>query len=165
MNRSFAGSWRRGMAVALLLAFVPMTSACFGSFQLTRKAYQFNKSVSANKWVRWLVFVALGGPLYGISSAVDMVFANTLEFWTGTNPIVAKLEPQTVVGENGEVATLTPVENGARLVVTETSGAVHTVTLQREASGSLAAYDEKGQLRGRLLGLAAGEPHFADLAR
>lgn len=164
MNRSLVGSWRRVVAATVLLGFVPLASGCFGSFQLTRKAYQFNKSVSTNKWVRWLVFVALGGPLYGITTTIDILFANSLEFWTGNNPISARLEPQSVVGPDGEVATLTPIENGARLVLTEPSGAVHTVTLLREADGTIAAYDADGHLRGRLAGLASGDPQLVDLA-
>jgi hypothetical protein len=165
MTRSHPAPWRRLLAVTLLLGFVPLASGCFGSFALTRKAYDFNKTVSSNKWVRWLVFIALGGPMFSLTTGIDVLFSNTMEFWTGSTPINARLDPQTVVGENGEVATLVPVENGARLVVTEAGGQVHSVTLLREAGGGIAAYDAEGALRGRLVGLDAGEPRFADLPR
>ncbi|MEN8160610.1 MAG: DUF3332 family protein, partial [Myxococcota bacterium] len=109
--------WRRAVAVALLAVFVPMASACFGSFQLTRKVYRFNKSVSQDKWIRWLVFLAANIiPIYAFSTFIDVVFANSVEFWTGSNP-VARIEPQTVVGPNGELAMLAPVPGGAQLTV------------------------------------------------
>jgi hypothetical protein len=162
--RTFAGSWRKPVAIAVLLGFLPLASACFGSFNLTRKLYRFNKTISPDKWIRWLTFLVLAILPYGVAMLVDAIFANSVEFWGGTNPITAKLEPQTVVGENGEVATLTPVENGGRLVITEPSGAVHALTLLREEPGVVAAYDDDGRLLGRLVGLGAGEPRLVDLA-
>jgi hypothetical protein len=32
MNRLFAANWRRTVALAVLLGFLPFASACFGSF-------------------------------------------------------------------------------------------------------------------------------------
>ena len=150
-----SGSWRRAVAISMVLAFLPLASACFGSFNLTRRLYQFNKSVAPNKWVRWLVFVAIS-PIYPAASTLDLLFANTLEFWTGDNPITAR----TVVGPDGEVAQLIPVENGARIVITERSGAVHTATLLRERPGVVAAYDAEGRLAGRLIGLGTETPRL-----
>lgn len=164
MIRRFAGSWRQATAVAVLLAFLPLAGGCFGSFNLTRKVYKFNKSISPDKWLRWLMFLALSiMPVYPFAAAVDVFFANAWEFWAGSNPIVA-LEPQTVVGPNGEVASLVPVENGARIVVTEPSGAVHSTTLLREQPGVVAAYDADGRLVARLIGLGSEQPQLVDLA-
>jgi len=156
------GSWRRAVALAVLLGFLPFTSACFGSFNLTAKVYRFNKSVSPDKWLRWLTFLALNIlPVYPLANLFDVLFANSVEFWTGSNPVAAKVH--TAVGPNGEVATLTPVANGGRLVVTEPSGAVHALTLLREGGG-IAAYDDGGRLLGRVIGLGGDEPQLADLA-
>jgi hypothetical protein len=160
-----ARSWRKTTALVVLLGFVPLASGCFGSFNLTRKVYQFNKSISPDKWLRWLMFLALNiMPVYPFATLVDVFFANAWEFWAGSNPVTASLEPQTVVGPNGEVASLVPIENGARIVVTEPNGAVHTATLLREGEGVVAAYDADGRLVGRLVGLASGSPQLVDLA-
>ena len=159
----FSDNWRKPVALAVLLGFLPFASACFGSFNLTRKSYQFNKGVSADKWVRWLVFMVMS-PIYPLAGLVDVLFANSVEFWSGNNPITAQLEPRTVIGPNGEVASLIPVENGARLVITEPSGAVHTATLLREAPGVVAAYDADGRLVQRLVGLGTDAPRLLDLA-
>jgi hypothetical protein len=164
MIRRFAGSWGQAIAAGALLCFLPLAGGCFGSFNLTRKVYQFNKSISPDKWLRWLMFLALNIlPVYPFATFVDIFFANAWEFWAGSNPIVA-LEPQTVVGPNGEVASLIPVENGARIVVTEPSGAVHSATLLREGAGVVAAYDESGRLVARLIGLGSDQPQLVDLA-
>ena|SRR5262245_17986940 len=164
MMRAFTASWRRGVAIVVLLGFLPLSTACFGSFSLTHKVYHFNKSVSPDKWIRWLVFLTLAIlPVYALASLVDVLFANSVEFWTGSNPIT-RLEPQKVVGPNGEVATLTPVPNGGRLVVTEPSGSVHGVTLLRAQPGVVAAYDDAGRLLGRVVGLGSDSPRVEGLA-
>jgi hypothetical protein len=63
-------------------------SGCFGSFSLTRKIYDINQGISENKFVRWLVFLAFTIlPVYGVGTFVDAVVLNSLEFWTGSNPL------------------------------------------------------------------------------
>lgn len=163
MIGAFPGSWRRAVAAATLLGLLPLTSACFGSFNLTRRVYQFNKGVSADKWVRWLVFLGIS-PIYPVATVLDSFFANPIEFWSGSNPINAMLEPQTVVGPHGEVASLIPIENGARFVLTEPSGAVYSMTLLREARGVVAAYDANGTLVRRLVGLGTEHPQIVEVA-
>jgi hypothetical protein len=165
MARHLPLSFRKTVAVALLVAFVPLGSSCFGSFNLTRKLIGFNKSISPNKWIRWFVFLGLTFiPVYTFANLADVFFANSVEFWTGSNPITVKLDPKTVVGEDGSVARLIPVENGARIEVVETSGAVRTMTLLREAPGVVAAYDEDGTLVRKLVGLGGDDTHIVEVA-
>ena len=59
MTRVSTNSWRRPLAALVLLGFLPLASGCFGSFNLTRKIYEVNKGVSPDKWIRWLVFLAM----------------------------------------------------------------------------------------------------------
>lgn len=71
--------------LVLVAAIVPLlgSTGCFGSFQLTRKFYAFNKNISPDKWVQELFFVATAFlvPVYGVASLIDVVFLNTMEFW------------------------------------------------------------------------------------
>lgn len=165
MIRRFPLSLRKIIAVALLVGFVPLGGACFGSFNLTRKLVGFNKGVSPNKWVRWFVFLGLNIiPVYEFASLVDVFFANSVEFWTGDNPITVKLEPKTVVGEEGALARLIPLDDGARIEVVEASGAVHSMTLLREAPGVVAVYDRDGRLVRKLVGLGSDDPHIVEVA-
>jgi hypothetical protein len=165
MVRFFPASFRKIVAIALLAGFVPLTSACFGSFNLTRKLIGFNRSVSANKWVQWFVFLGLTIiPVYSFASLADMFFANSIEFWTGKNPITAKLEPKSVVAEDGSLVRLVPVDDGARIEVVETSGVMHSMTLLRFAPGIVAAYDRDGRLVRMLIGLGSDEPRIVDVA-
>jgi hypothetical protein len=72
----------RPVALATLLALAPASAGCFGSFRLTRGIYGFNKDVSSNKFLRWLVFLGLVIiPVYEIGGLGDVLIFNTLDFW------------------------------------------------------------------------------------
>jgi hypothetical protein len=100
--------FRRAVVLTLTAAAVLGSSGCFGSFNLTRKLYGFNKDVSKDKFVRELVFLGLNiVPIYGVAGLIDAVVANTVEFWTGENPISMtgsiKVDSNTVVKRVGIV--------------------------------------------------------------
>lgn len=83
-------SLRRAAILSVATLGLLSSSACFGSFQLTRKVYSWNKSVSSDKFVQELVFLGLNiVPVYWLAGAGDAIFANTVEFWTGTNPVAS----------------------------------------------------------------------------
>ncbi|RYE82709.1 MAG: DUF3332 family protein [Myxococcales bacterium] len=81
---------RRRMLGAIGALAALSATGCFGGFNLTRKLYGFNASVS-NKFARWLVFLLLVIiPIYGLFIFIDVLLLNTIEFWTGSNPVSGK---------------------------------------------------------------------------
>ncbi len=69
------------------LAVILILSACTGSFTLTNKVNKFNK-IFENPWVEEVVFLAMViVPVYEISLIADMLIFNSIEFWTGENPV------------------------------------------------------------------------------
>jgi hypothetical protein len=79
---------------ALLLSLTLVTvsvSSCYGKFALTRKIYSWNGTVSENKFVQSIVMWGLMIiPVYSIGGAVDILILNTIEFWSGNNPMAMK---------------------------------------------------------------------------
>ena len=151
-------------AVIVASRRTPLAKSFRGSFNLTRKLIGFNKSVSPNKWIRWFVFLGLNIiPVYEFASLADVFFANSIEFWTGNNPITVRLDPKTVVGEDGSLARLVPIEDGARIEVVTPSGEAYAMTLRREAPGVIAAYDEDGTLVRRLVGFGSEGAHIVEV--
>lgn len=152
---------RRLIAIAMLGAFVPLTTtACFGTFPTARKVYRWNANVHSDKWVRWLVFLAINiVPVYFSAAVFDMIFSNSVEFWTGTNPMAAVPgTTRTVLGPNGERATLTVANDHALDVVLTAPGvAEERFRLVREVAG-IAAYDANGILMARVGDGPDGEP-------
>lgn len=63
-------------------------SGCYGPFKLTKSIYDWNGEVSDNGIVRSLLFVGMVViPVYGFSLFIDAIFLNSIEFWTGSNPV------------------------------------------------------------------------------
>jgi hypothetical protein len=156
---------RRAIAVIVVCGFLPLaTTGCFGNFSLTRKVYDYNKEVSPDKWVRWLVFLVLNViPVYGFATIFDALFANSLEFWTGENPVAAAPGAERIVrGPHGEVARATLLAPGiADLDVVDRNGRTYALRLVRE-EGTIAAYERDGRFLMRV-GDGGGAP--AVLAR
>jgi hypothetical protein len=82
---------RKFMIALVLLSFVSV--GCTGSFMLTKKVYNWHRSMG-DKWgdeFGFLVCVLL--PVYGISTFADAVIFNSVEFWTGNNPVSTAQAP------------------------------------------------------------------------
>jgi hypothetical protein len=98
---------RRSLVLAVAAVGLLGSSACFGSFNLTRKVWTFNKNVSNDKFVQELVFLAFAAiPVYSIAAGLDALIINSIEFWTGENPV--------------SMAQATTREDGSRLVQSTT---------------------------------------------
>lgn len=83
------------VVVLLLIATMAMMSVgCYGSFNLTKKVYNWNGSMEG-KWVQELVFLALViVPVYSIAGMIDVVILNLIEFWTGKNPMASNISTE-----------------------------------------------------------------------
>lgn len=92
---------KKYLSVAILLtvaASLTLTS-CIGSFTLTNKLLSWNRNIS-NKFVNEVVFFAFWVlPVYEVSALADMVVLNSIEFWSGNNPLEAGTK--VIEGENG----------------------------------------------------------------
>ena len=84
------------LAVALVAAAF-LASGCYGPFTLTRKVYTWNGQVSDNKWVVETVFLVCSVlPIYHIAGLADALIFNSVEFWTGKNPLASARAEQRV---------------------------------------------------------------------
>ena len=86
-------------------------SSCIGSFALWNQLKDWNQGIG-NKFVNELVFLAFNIiPVYGVAYFADVVVLNSIEFWSGSNPLADVGTTKTVKGENGEYLIRTN-ENG-----------------------------------------------------
>ena len=80
---------KKTLSVALVMALVgSMTlSSCIGSFSLTKKVHEWNQNLG-NKFVNELVFIAFCiVPVYEVAAFIDAIVINSIEFWSGSNPV------------------------------------------------------------------------------
>lgn len=75
---------------AILIAGCSLTfSSCIGTFVLTNRVLNWNRQVG-NKFVNELVFFAFWIlPVYEVVGLADVLVLNSIEFWSGSNPITA----------------------------------------------------------------------------
>ncbi len=101
--------------LAVLFSAAILCSSCIGSFGLTRKVYNWNNSLG-DKWINELAFVALNIiPVYPIATFADVIVLNSIEFWTGSNPMAATGEVKVVKNNAGENVEISAIENGYNL--------------------------------------------------
>jgi hypothetical protein len=91
-------------ALASLLIVAVLATGCTGPFNLTKKVYNFHRS-QTDKWADELCFLLVVlTPVYGLATLGDAIIFNSIEFWTGNNPISVasdkKAAPRLV--ENGK---------------------------------------------------------------
>ena len=120
------------LVLSIAIAMVSL-QGCYGKMALTRKIYQANGSVH-DKYLRSLVsWVFVIVPVYGVSALADFILFNTIEFWSGTNP-VAEGEKSFRYAENGEGYRVNAKKSGDTVtyVVDRYRGERHIDTLSIE---------------------------------
>lgn len=77
------------VALVLTLSFSMLNTSCIGSFALFNKLLAWNKTIN-NKFVNELVFFAFWVvPVYEVAALADVLVINSIEFWSGNNPLAA----------------------------------------------------------------------------
>lgn len=64
-------------------------TGCMGQMGLSAMVTKGNLSAVDNRYGRAGLF-ALMSPVYGIAATADLFIVNSIEFWTGTNPVTGK---------------------------------------------------------------------------
>ena len=89
------------LLIALMLTGAAVFPSCIGSFNLTNKLLTWNKSLGS-KFANELVFFCFWIlPVYEVCVIADVLVLNSIEFWSGSNPVASK-KVQRIQGENGE---------------------------------------------------------------
>lgn len=82
---------KRYFTVALLMAVAGsfLFTSCIGRFALTNKVLTWNNQIGS-KFVNELVFLAFWIlPVYEVTALADLLVINSIEFWSGNNPVTA----------------------------------------------------------------------------
>lgn len=89
------------LLVSATLACSVLFSSCIGSFSLSNKLLDWNRNIDS-KFVNELVFIAFWiVPVYEIAALADILVINSIEFWSGTNPVADAGTVKTIDGKDG----------------------------------------------------------------
>ena len=99
------------MAAVAMICGAFLFSSCIGSFGLHNRLVNWNQNIG-NKFVNELVYLACNIiPVYGVCYLADALVINSIEFWSGSNPMASVGDIKKVQGENGNYLVET-LENG-----------------------------------------------------
>ncbi len=77
------------ICATVVAASVSGLTGCIGQMGLTQLAMGVNLKAVDNRYGRAGIYV-VAAPVYAVTSLVDLMVINSIEFWTGTNPITRK---------------------------------------------------------------------------
>ena len=99
---------------ACLLAGSLMCSSCFvGSYGLFNSYAKWQTNMTSNKFVNAIVGLIIGPIAGSVSLFVDTLILNTIEFWSGTNPMHASIgKTKQMMGSDGRYYAVTTTKNG-----------------------------------------------------
>jgi YD repeat-containing protein len=120
------------LAMVLMMTGAVLFTSCIGSFRLTRSVYDWNQTVG-DKFVNELVFLMFSiVPVYEVAVFIDVIVLNSIEFWSGENPMDASNEVKAIDTENG------------RFLVRRTADG-YELTNERQGTTTALRFDEAGQ--------------------
>lgn len=117
------------------LTLAGATTGCIGktnTFCLFNGVLKWNKTASDNEWVNELIFVGLNIiPVYGISLFADVLVFNSIDFWTGDNPMKSLVAATHGADAEGNAYAIVP--NGDGTATFSYKNQVCTLTRQGDA--------------------------------
>ena len=119
---------KKTMALFLSVTMGIMSlQGCIGSFGLTNTVLKWNQRATGNKFINEVLFIVLHiVPVYPITLFVDILIINSIQFWTGRNPLA--MGP-------GEIDTKYVSENGVTYKIEATQNKFHIVQLEGPNKG------------------------------
>jgi len=120
---------KRIVAAIVVGSFLTVTTACYGPFNLTKNVYHWNSNIKGSsevneKWMKEFVFFGMIIiPVYMFSALLDAFIFNSIQFWSGNNPVKAN-------EAGGDEATRVVRLGGLTVTMAENDGGT-TVTYER----------------------------------
>ena len=101
------------VAVCLLSGSFLFSSCMVGSWGLFNKYADWQTHMSDSKFVNAIVGFVLGSICYPVTTLVDALVLNTIEFWSGDNPVASNVgKTQKVMGQDGRFYAVKTLKNG-----------------------------------------------------
>lgn len=99
-------------SIVFLIIGACLMSSCIGSFGLFNKVLDWNKRATGNKFLNWLIFILIS-PAYVLCGVADILVVNSIEFWSGSNPLAENVgKTKNVLGSDGKLYAVTTLEDG-----------------------------------------------------
>ncbi|MFA6623567.1 MAG: DUF3332 family protein [Fibrobacteraceae bacterium] len=130
--------------IAISLAAVIALCGCYGSYAVTNKLYNWNSAIG-NKWAKAAVNFVMLIVAYPVCSwLVDGIVLNSIEFWTGSNPVAGNTYYEKDAQGN-QVAAVKNADGSLSMQLIDAQGHKADLMLQRDAD-VIRALDNQGRV-------------------
>ena len=132
--------------VNLLCAGMIVLSGCYGKNACFNKLHDWNGTLG-DKWINSIVhFILFWLPVYGICLfLVDGLVLNTIEFWTGSNPLASGDSYFEKDAQGNTIAAVKNEDGSMSVELTTAKGEKANLTLQRDEN-VVRALDNEGNV-------------------
>ena len=127
---------------ALLMAATMLSTSCIGSFSLFNKYEKWQCNMTGSKIINGIVGLILQPIVGGVCLFVDAVVLNTIEFWSGNNPMASVGKTQQVMGSDGVLYAVKTLKDGYE--ITKPNG--EQVKMQYNAANDSWSLVQDGQV-------------------
>ena len=99
---------------ACMMAGALLYSSCYvGSYSLFNSYAKWQTNMTNSKFVNAIVGFIIGPIVGGVTLFIDTLVLNTIEFWSGSNPMHANIgKTQQVLGSDGRYYAVTTLKDG-----------------------------------------------------
>ena len=147
------GYFRKGVVCLVLVSFMGISTACYGPFNLTKNVYRWNSGIKGSgevneKWMKEFVFFGMIIiPVYMFSALLDAFIFNSIQFWSGDNPVKASElgdDGQTKMAQVGDLTMRWAATSEGATVTYERHGIVERRATIVSSQTGYRLLDEKG---------------------
>ena len=97
---------------AVLLCGAMLTNSCVGYFAMFNKLASWNNRATNSKFLNEILFLVLS-PAHVFCLTADALVLNTIEFWSGSNPMAQNVgKSVNVMGQDGRYYAVKTLKNG-----------------------------------------------------
>ena len=132
--------------VTLLCAGMIVLSGCYGKNACFNKLHDWNGTLG-NKWLNSIVhfFLQIFGVYWICLGLIDGLVLNTIEFWTGSNPLASGDSYHETDAQGNSIAAVKNADGSMSVELTSAAGEKASLTLQRDEN-VVRALDAEGNL-------------------
>ncbi|MBO7383763.1 MAG: DUF3332 domain-containing protein [Fibrobacter sp.] len=135
---------KKALAAVICASMITLTG-CYGSYACFNKLLSWNGTLG-NKWLNSIVHFAMWViPVYGIATFVDFLVLNTVEFWTGSNPLAAGDSYYEQDAQGNTIAAVKNADGSLSATITTAQGETAQIKLERDGN-VVRALDAEGNV-------------------
>ena len=132
--------------ITLLCAGMIILSGCYGKYACFNKLHNWNGTLG-DKWINSIVhfFLSIFGIYFICLGLIDGLVLNTIEFWTGSNPLAGGDSYFEKDAQGNSIAAVKNDDGTMTVQMTTAAGESATLTLQRDEN-VIRALDAEGNV-------------------